>query len=155
MASRHLSRTIALQTLYEWDFSRAEKELDKNELIEIVKRNSEEFGMLDGDNKFSEELVFGIIDNLDKIDNYIKEYAPQWPLEQITSIDRNILRIGVYELAVSKNTPPKVAINEAIEVAKAFSGISSGKFVNGVLGAIYEKIKGKEDAENKNEQSKS
>lgn len=155
MASRHLSRTIALQTLYEWDFSRTEKELDKNELIEIVKRNSEEFGMLDGDNKFSEELIFGIIDNLDKIDNYIKEYAPQWPLEQITLVDRNILRIGVYELAVSSNTPPKVAINEAIEVAKAFSGISSGKFVNGVLGAIYEKIKGKEDAKNKNEQSKS
>lgn len=155
MSSRHLSRTIALQTLYEWDFSRLEKESNRDELKEIIKRNSEEFGMIDEDNKFSEELTFGIIDNLEKIDGHIKKYAPQWPLEQITLVDRNILRIGVYELAISNNTPPKVAINEAIEVAKAFSGINAGKFVNGVLGAIYEKIKGKENAKNQHEQPKS
>ncbi|MEK7580035.1 MAG: transcription antitermination factor NusB [Patescibacteria group bacterium] len=155
MSSRHLSRTIALQTLYEWDFSHSKKESSRDELKEIIKRNSKEFGMIDEDNKFGEELTFGVIDNLEKIDDHIKKYAPQWPLEQITLIDRNILRIGVYELAVSNNTPPKVAINEAIEVAKAFSGINAGKFVNGVLGAIYEKIKDKENAKNQHEQPKS
>ena len=155
MSSRHLSRTIALQTLYEWDFSHSKKESSRDELKEIIKRNSKEFGMIDEDNKFGEELTFGVIDNLEKIDDHIKKYAPQWPLEQITLIDRNILRIGVYELAVSNNTPPKVAINEAIEVAKAFSGINAGKFVNGVLGAIYEKVKDKENAKNQHEQPKS
>jgi N utilization substance protein B len=81
-----------------------------------------------------------VIINLAEIDKYITKYATEWPLDQITIVDRNILRIGVYELVFDKDIPAKVAINEAIEVAKTFGGESSGKFVNGVLGAIYKDV---------------
>ena len=148
MAQRHLARTIALQTLAEWDFNKSVLN-DEIDVEKIFKRNLKEFAPPDFESeKFAESLAQDVLKNLDEIDNYIKKYAPQWPIEQITIIDRNILRLGILELVISKEIPPKVSINEAIEVAKAFGGIASGKFINGVLGAIYEDFK-KEEPENK------
>lgn len=135
MANRHLSRSIAMQTLYQWDFSGQHTE----EIPKILKYNLKEFAPNLQESDFIKNLIDGVIDNLTEIDEQIKKYAPEWPLEQITIIDRNILRLGIYELKFIKDVPPKVAINEAIELAKTFGGPSSGKFVNGVLGAIYEK----------------
>ncbi len=139
MAYRHLSRIIAMQSLYEWDF----KNLSEEELKEVVERNLKEFGRGMEDSSFTKEIVFGIIKNLPKIDKLIEVSAPQWPISKINIIDRNILRIGVYELVFGnkKEVPPKVAINEAIELAKSFSGETSGRFVNGALGAIYNQLK--------------
>lgn len=103
----------------------------------IIKGNFSYFAPSFDDNGFVEKLIRGVIKNLAEIDKHIIKYATEWPLEQITITDRNILRLGVYELVFSEDIPPKVAINEAIEIAKTFGGESSGKFVNGVLGAIY------------------
>ncbi len=136
MSNRHLARTIALQTLFEWDF----KGQKKQDLDEIIQYNYQSFAPEFHDNSFTDKLIKGVTDNLLAIDNYIKKYAPEWPLEQITNVDRNILRIGIYELAFNPDIPSKVAINEAIEIAKTFGGESSGKFVNGVLGSIYKDI---------------
>ena len=134
MSNRHLSRTIAMQTLYEWDFNRKTKNLEP---LKILAYNLKEFAPSFNDHGFSENIIKGVVKNLSAIDNYIKKYAPEWPIEQITIVDRNILRIGIYELKFASDIPPKVAINEAIELAKTFGGESSGKFVNGVLGSIY------------------
>ncbi len=135
MASRHLSRSIAMQSLYEWDFraSMGKEEEMKN----LVDYNRGEFALGLEDKGFVAELVDGVREHLKEINIDIVKYAPEWPLEQITIVDRNILRLGIYELKYSPNIPAKVAINEAIELAKNFGGESSGKFVNGVLGAIY------------------
>ncbi|MDD2646494.1 MAG: transcription antitermination factor NusB [Patescibacteria group bacterium] len=138
MGNRHLCRTIALQTLYELDFLGFEK-IKEQEKKEIIEQNIQGAGLNANEkNDFAYLLVDEIIKNLSTIDGYLKKYASQWPLDQITLIDRNVLRIGLYEMLFLKETPPKVAINEAIEVAKVFGGNSSGKFVNGVLGALYE-----------------
>lgn len=136
MADRHLSRTVAMQTLYQWDFNNKQnQELDK-----IIERNKKELAPGLEDKGFSESLVKGVVKNISLIDKYIEKYAPEWPIEQITIIDRNILRLGIYELKFSQEVPPKVAINEAIELAKTFGGESSGKFINGVLGTIYREM---------------
>lgn len=138
MASRHLSRTIAMQTLYELDFGLSmNREIKEDELAAITKRNIDEFGPGLEEKDFVYELVRGVRDHQKEIDALIAKYAPQWPLEQITVVDRNVLRLGVLELKYSTTVPAKVAINESIELAKTFGGESSGKFVNGVLGAIY------------------
>lgn len=136
MSNRHLARTMAMQSLYEWDFRQSEN----RKLGEIVDHNLKEFAPSFDDHGFIRDLITGVIQNKEKIDVLISEYAPEWPLDQITIVDRNILRIGIFELKFSKDVPPKVAINEAIELAKTFGGESSGKFVNGVLGAIYKKM---------------
>lgn len=142
MAQRHLARTIALQTLAERDFSTSVLKKTKIDIDIIANRNLNEFASTDFEGgEFFKTLVHGVLNNIDTVDNYIKKYAPQWPVKQITLIDRNILRIGIFELIIYEETPPKVAINEAIEVAKAFGGTASSKFVNGVLGAIYEDMK--------------
>jgi len=133
MSNRHLARTIAMQSLFMWDFN-GKKEAD---IKEIIKGNFSNFAPSFNDNGFVEKLIKGVMKNLSEIDKHIIKYATEWPLDQITITDRNILRIGVYELVFSEDIPPKVAINEAIEIAKTFGGESSGKFVNGVLGAIY------------------
>jgi len=133
MPNRHLARTIALQSLFEWDF----KGKSKDKIDEIIKYNFEAFAPEYDDHNFSEKLVKGVVDNINEIDNYISKYAPQWPIEQITNVDRNILRIGIFELIFDPNIPAKVAINEAIEIGKKFGGESSGNFINGVLGSIY------------------
>jgi N utilization substance protein B len=138
MASRHLSRSIAMQTLYEWDFYGK-----KNEILgEALERNIQEFGPGLEDKEFPKRLVEGVVKNIDIIDKIIEKTAPEWPIEQINMVDRNILRLGLYELlyADPNEVPPKVAINEAIELAKSFGGESSGRFVNGVLGTVYREM---------------
>ncbi len=138
MANRHLSRSIAMQSLYEWDF----KDMDMDKLDEIVKQNIEEFGPGIEETDFVWQIVNGVIENLSKLNKIIEKSAPEWPIDQITIVDRNVLRIGLYELLLGnrKEVPPKVAINEAIELAKTFGGESSGKFINGVLGTVYREI---------------
>ena len=140
MASRHLSRSIAMQSLYEWDFSGKKPEL----LEKIVEKNIKEFGPGLEEPGFIWELVNGVISKLPKLNKIIEKAAPEWPIEQITIVDRNVLRIGLYELlfADKEEVPPKVAINEAIELAKTFGGESSGKFINGVLGTVYKQVGG-------------
>ncbi len=137
MSSRHLARSIAMQSLYEWDFSEQKKDLEK-----IVEHNIKEFGPGLEDTSFVWELVMGVVKHLKEIDELITKTAHQWPLNQIAIVDRNILRIGIYELLFGdkKAVPPKVAINEAIELGKSFGGEKSGKFINGVLGAIYREM---------------
>lgn len=137
MSNRHLARTVAMQTLYEWDFSGRTQNL-----AGLVKHNLAEFAPDFNDGGFSERIVKGVDQHREAIDEVIEKYAPEWPIQQITIVDRNILRIGVYELKFAKDIPPKVAINEAIELAKSFGGESSGRFVNGVLGAVYKDMGG-------------
>lgn len=141
MSNRHLARTIALQSLYEWDF----KSKDNNELPIIINHNLDEFAPDFDDKGFAKSIVKGVIEHLKEINTLITKYAPEWPLEQITIVDRNVLRIGIFELKFSPEIPPKVAINEAIELAKTFGGESSGKFVNGVLGTIYKEMEEEKD----------
>jgi transcription antitermination protein NusB len=136
MSNRHLARTIAMQSLFLWDF----KGKPNKELPDIIKNIFENFAPQFNDQGFVENLIKGVIKHIDEIDVYITKYATEWPLDQITIVDRNILRIGVFELVFNDDIPEKVAINEAIEIAKAFGSESSGKFVNGVLGAIYKDI---------------
>lgn len=133
MSNRHLARTVAMQTLYERDFHGGKMDDSDG----AVARNLEEFAPGLDDKGFAKELVDGVLKHQKDIDATITKYAPAWPLPQITIVDRNILRIGVFELKHSDSVPSKVAINEAIELAKTFGGESSGKFVNGVLGAIF------------------
>jgi N utilization substance protein B len=138
MANRHLLRSIAMQSLYEWDFQGRKKgHIDK-----IITRNIQEFGPGVEDASFVHYLVNGVLKNQPKIDKLIEKCAPEWPLDQVTIIDRNILRLGIFELIFGnyEEVPPKVAINEAIELAKTYGGDSSGRFVNGVLGTIYREM---------------
>jgi N utilization substance protein B len=142
MASRHLSRSIVMQSFYEWDF------YDKKpDLKVIVERNIKDFGPGLEELDFIWKLVEGIQKHLLELDKIIEKAAPEWPISQIPIVDRNVLRIGLYELlyANKQEVPPKVAINEAIELAKTFSGQTSGKFVNGVLGTIYKELENKSE----------
>jgi len=141
MASRHLSRSIAMQSLYEWDFSGKKPDI----LEKIVEKNIKEFGPGLQDKDFIWQIIKGVVSNISNIDKIIEKAAPEWPIDQITIIDRNVLRIGLYELLYGnkEEVPPKVAINEAIELAKSFGGESSGKFINGVLGTVYKEIEKK------------
>jgi N utilization substance protein B len=138
MANRHLLRSIAMQSLYEWDF----KGKKKNAVNEIMVHNVQEFGPGTEDVSFVHYLVSGVLKNQPKIDKLIEKCAPEWPLEQVTVVDRNVLRLGIFELVFGnyEEVPPKVAINEAIELAKTYGGESSGRFVNGVLGTIYREM---------------
>jgi len=132
MSNRHLARTIALQTLFAWDFNGR----DERNLEELIADNFLNFAPKFDDGGFVKELVFGVKEKIQEIDQHIIKYATEWPLDQITAVDRNILRLGMYELLYTA-IPPRVAINESIEIAKSFGGDSSGKFINGVLGALY------------------
>ena len=127
-----------MQTLFEWDF----KNLNKENVGEVAERNMREFAPGVEDKKFVTNLLEGVLKNVPKLDEVISKAAPEWPIEKIALIDRNILRIGIYELLFSnrKEVPPKVAINESIELAKSFGGENSSKFINGVLGSIYREI---------------
>ncbi len=140
MASRHLCRSIAMQSLYEWDFGGKKNEI----LDQIIQRNIQEFGPGLEEKDFVKSLVSGVVENIGKLDKVIEKAAPEWPVEQITIVDRNVLRLGLYELLYSnkEEVPPKVAINEAIELAKAFGGEGSGRFINGVLGMVYKEMQG-------------
>jgi len=148
MANRHLLRSIAMQSLYEWDF----RGKDEKKIDEIIRHNVKEFGPGVEDEAFVFYLAQGVLKNREKIDQLIEKCAPEWPLEQVTVTDRNVLRLGIFELVFGKydEVPPKVAINEAIELAKTYGGDSSGRFVNGVLGTIYREM-GEPMKEDKNE----
>lgn len=145
MANRHLSRSIVLQTLFEWDFITTPekgKAWTNEKIKESLNRNLKEFAPGLEDDVFVFSLVEQVLKKSEVIDEIIKKAAPDWPLEKISVVDRNILRIGLTELLFGdrNQVPPKVAINEAIELAKTFGGENSGKFVNGVLGAVYKEI---------------
>jgi len=126
-----------MQSLYEWDFSGKRADLEK-----VAERNIKEFGPGLEDPGFIWQLVTGVVQHLQEINGIIEKAAPEWPIEQITIVDRNVLRIGLYELLYGDKAavPPKVAINESIELAKSFGGESSGKFINGVLGTVFREI---------------
>lgn len=138
MANRHLQRSIAMQSLFEWDFNGN----DKDAVLGIVDKNIKELAIGIEETDLVLTLVEGVLNNQTDVDELIEQCAPEWPLSQITIVDRNILRIGIYELLYGnyENVPPKVAINEAIELAKTFGGPNSAKFVNGVLGTIYREM---------------
>ncbi len=145
MANRHLSRSIVMQTLFEWDF----RGLSNDAIDEVLLRDTEEFAPGMGDFSFMKSLATNVLAKQHDIDTIIEKAAPEWPIAKIGVVDRNILRIGLYELlfADRAEVPAKVAINEAIELAKTFGGETSGKFVNGVLGAVYKEMgePGKDD----------
>lgn len=151
MSSRHLARSLAMQTLYEWDF----RELANEQVGQALERNIEEFGPGLSDKKFATKIVEQVLEKHSDLDELIRKAAPEWPLHQIAVVDRNVLRVGLWELLYGdyKQVPPKVAINEAIELAKTFGGPKSGKFVNGVLGTIYREMgePGKDESGNKQE----
>lgn len=138
MANRHLQRSIAMQTLFEWDFQGRKND----QSLTMLKRNLEEFAPGVEDTVFAHHLMEGTLREQKTIDTLIEKCAPEWPLEQVTVIDRNILRLGIYELMYGNydEVPPKVAINEAIELAKSFGSDASPRFVNGVLGTIYREM---------------
>jgi len=138
MANRHLQRSIAMQSLFEWDFH----DHDVDKIDAIVAHNCTEFAPGTEETDFAERLVRGTMEHITEIDALISKCAPEWPLDQVAAVDRNILRIGTYELLHGdyEETPPKVAINEAIEIAKAYGSDSSPRFVNGVLGTIYREM---------------
>jgi N utilization substance protein B len=124
-----------MQSLFEWDFNNRQGDLHA-----ITQDHINEFAGQTEDTAFIFELAEGVAKNLDAVDEIIVKHAPEWPINQIPPVDRNVLRLGVYELMFLKQVPPKVAINEAVELGKTFGGESSGKFVNGVLGALYKEL---------------
>jgi N utilization substance protein B len=138
MANRHLSRSVVIQSLFEWDF----RGCKDSEVKAIVERNAKEFAPGMGDVSFIEELMKNVLSKRKEVDLIIEKAAPDWPIDKISVVDRNILRLGLYELifADRSEVPAKVAINEAIELAKTFGGDNSGKFVNGVLGSVYKEL---------------
>ena len=136
-SNRHLGRIVALQTLYEFEF-RIECGDTTVEVAEVLGRNLARYETAIDDTDFVDSLVRGVLKEQASIDAQIQPIAPDWPIDQIARIDRNILRMGIYELLNSAElVPPKVAINEAVELAKAFGSDNSSKFVNGVLGTAY------------------
>ncbi len=141
MSTRHIARTLALQTLFELDV-RDNLSFSLEQATPIILRNTEEFGEGIKDTSFTKSIVGNALSRRITIDDIITRAAPDWPLDKIGIVDRNILRIGLSELLFGDRSqvPPKVAIDEAIELAKAFGGETSGRFVNGVLGAIYKEM---------------
>lgn len=149
-SNRHLGRIVALQSLYEYEFRVGANDTSAS-IDEILSRNLERYQDEIEDKDFVSSLTKGVLDNQDDLDNQIRPLAPEWPLEQIARIDRNILRLGLYELLYrGEQVPPKVAINEAVELAKAFGSDNSSKFINGVLGTAYRTlVEGSADADAK------
>ena len=142
MANRHLSRSIVLQTLFEWDMNHEERVGDAPKPHEILTRNVKEFAPDTQDTPYMKRLLDGVLQKQNDLDAVITKAAPEWPLEKIARVDRNILRIGLFELLFADRgeVPAKVAINEAIELGKNFGGESSGRFINGVLGSVYKEL---------------
>ena len=129
MQWRHKARELALQALYEFDIT-------GHDPAEVLRRLLTEAELPADSDRLSQELVLGVVRNKETIDNIIRRYAPSWPLEQVSAIDRNVLRVAIFEILLDNKVPIKVAINEAVELAKTFGGDGSPRFVNGVLGAI-------------------
>ena len=145
-SNRHLGRIVALQSLYEFEF-RTQSEDTSVDIDEILGRNLERYETAIDDKSFVSDLVKGVIANQSDLDEKIQPIAPDWPIDQIARIDRTILRLGLYELLhLAAIVPPKVAINEAVELAKAFGSDNSSKFINGVLGTAFRTlVEGKSD----------
>lgn len=149
-SNRHLGRIIALQTLYEQDFRREAGDKDFD-LDEVLNRNIERYQEMVDDKAFIEALVRGVSKEQDVLDAQLQPIAPEWPIDQIARMDRVVLRIGLYELQFENDVPPKVVINEAVELAKAFGGENSSKFINGVLGTV---MRQREEADTKGTKKK-
>ena len=148
-SNRHLGRIVALQTLYEYEF-RSQAQDSNVSLVEIVARNLSRYEDTIGDKQFVQDLLNGIIEKQVELDSKLQPMAPEWPISQIARIDRNVLRMGLFELLYMKETvPPKVAINEAVELAKAFGSDNSSKFINGVLGTAYKLFVEEQNGEQK------
>lgn len=144
-SNRHLGRIVALQTLYEFEF-RTESNDTTTDINAILANNLNRYDSAIDDKDFVSSLTLGVLENQADLDTKIQPIAPEWPIEQIARVDRNILRIGLYELLFKADTiPPKVAINEAVELAKAFGSDNSSKFINGVLGTAYRTLVEKTD----------
>lgn len=141
MANRHLSRVIIMQTLFEWDFR------PDGDINDFVKRNINAYEE-ECDTEYIETNLAGIVNNTKKIDEIISKAAPEWPIEQIASIDRAILRLSIYELLFGREIPPKVVINEAVELGKTYGSENSFKFINGVLGTLFKNDARFEDKNN-------
>ncbi len=147
-SNRHLGRIIALQTLYEEELRQdaGDKAFDINK---VLKRNIDRYKDMLDDVNFIKQLVAGVSAQASKLDETLQPVAPEWPIDQIARMDRLVLRIGLYELQSEDDVPPKVVINEAVELAKAFGGDNSSKFVNGVLGTLLRQQNGEEPAAKK------
>ncbi|KKS28360.1 MAG: N utilization substance protein B-like protein [Parcubacteria group bacterium GW2011_GWC2_42_11] len=158
MSNRHLSRSIVLQTLFEWDTNHEDGNGDSDAPDVILTRNIEEFATDTKDKPFMKRLLDGVITKQSDLDAVISKAAPEWPIDKIARVDRNILRLGLYELLFSdrKEVPAKVAINEAIELAKNFGGDSSGGFINGVIGGVYKELgePGKDEVSTKSKKTR-
>ncbi len=155
-SNRHLGRIISLQSLYEYEF-RLKAGDATADIDTIVAKNIEPYAKALGDTEFVYSLSKGIVDNMKKLDEELRPLAPEWPIDTIAAIDRNVLRIGLFELE-SRKVPPKVAINEAVELAKAFGSDNSSKFINGVLGTAFKELglgedEGKKDAKSDSKKS--
>lgn len=138
-SNRHLGRIVALQTLYELDFRRESND-ETFSLTEALDRNIRRYKSTLEDVDFVRRLVSGVAERTDILDAELAPLAPEWPFDQINRVDRILLRMGLYELKYGDGVPPKVVINEAVELAKAFGAESSSRFVNGVLGTAYKNI---------------
>lgn len=152
-SNRHLGRIISLQSLYEYEF-RLKAGDATADIDAIVAKNIEPYAKALGDTEFVYTLSKGVVDNIKKLDEELRPLAPEWPIDTIAAIDRNVLRIGLFELE-SRNVPPKVAINEAVELAKAFGSDNSSKFINGVLGTAFKELGLGETEEKKDAKSDS
>lgn len=152
-SNRHLGRIIALQTLYEEEF-RIECNDTKFKLKDVLERNIKRYADMVDDRSFIEELVKGVDAKKAELDDMLQPIAPDWPIDQIARMDRLVLRIGAYELVFVTDVPPKVVINEAVELAKAFGGENSSKFVNGVLGTLLRQREGDEKPSSKKKATK-
>lgn len=151
-SNRHLGRIIALQTLYEQDFRREANDTDFD-LDEVLSRNIGRYADTVDDKPFIEQLVHGVAKASDELDKILQPIAPEWPIDQIARMDRVVLRMGLYELNKGGDVPPKVVINEAVELAKAFGGDNSSKFINGVLGTALRQQTGEPEPAGKQKPS--
>jgi len=142
-SNRHLGRIIALQTLFEQDFRRASQDVHFD-LDAVLKRNIARYEATVDDTDFIAELVRGVTEHEAELDTELQPVAPEWPIDQIARMDRVVLRMGLYELKYGGGVPPKVVINEAVELAKAFGSENSSKFVNGVLGTVLRQLNGED-----------
>lgn len=129
--NRHFARTLAMQTLYEWDFH------PEKSIHDMLTANLAAINEQAEDTTFLMGLIDGVIEHKDEIDQCVSEAAPEWPLDQISVVDKSILRLAMYELLFAQEVPAKVVINEAVELAKTFGGDNTSRFVNGVLGTVY------------------
>jgi transcription antitermination protein NusB len=146
--NRHLARTLAMQTLYEWDFQ------PEKSVYDMLQDNIEAIDHNDDDTDFVKQLIDGVVQHKDKIDTLISQAAPEWPIDQISVIDKSILRLAGYELLFSQEVPAKVVINEAVELGKTFGGDNTSRFVNGVLGTLYRQSDRYEETEDTARESK-